>query len=299
MATTFEIAFPLGTPDAVEAGEAALDEIDRIEDLLTVYRPTSAISQLNAGGRGQLDEATFALLQHCAALTQKTGGAFDIAIGTLIQAWGFFQRQGRVPNDGELAEAMHASGMKHVILDAERRFVKYFRESLKLNLGSIGKGYALDRAADVLKRDWGIRSALLSGSSSSVLAIGVPPSNVRGWPVSIVHPAQPERSLGTVWLCDAGFATSAATYQSFEYKGRTYGHVLDPRTGRPAEGMASASVLASTAAEADALSTAMFIAGAAWASDWFRSVEGYGAVLLPETGPVVAHGMTALNFDPA
>jgi thiamine biosynthesis lipoprotein len=219
----------------------------------------------------------FELLQYCAVLTNNTAGAFDPASGTLSRVWGFTKREGRIPSLAELMEAHAASGFRHVILnDGTVRF----RRPVEINLGAIGKGYALDRAAELLQTRWNIGSALLGGGGSSVRAIGRPPNDLRGWAVSIRHPSSEDRPLGTVFLKDSALGTSAATYQCFEYNGRTYGHVIDPRTGQPSDAMASASCVAPTAAEADAISTAFFVAGNDWAAEYLRSRPHLGAVLL-------------------
>jgi FAD:protein FMN transferase len=280
MATTFEIAIPYGTPNAMDAGAAALDRIDEIEDQLTVYRDRSEVAQLNRDRSAVVEQNLFELLQQCASLTNETTGAFDAAAGSLIKCWGFYKREGRVPNRIELTTAMHQSGFRHVVLDAANRRVKLNRPGVELNLGAIGKGYALDQAAEVLRNAWGIRSALLQGGGSSVLALGVPPTEERGWQVAIRHPSDDARTLGSVYLVDRALGTSAATYQSFEYNGKSYGHVLDPRSGRPADQVRSASCLASSAAEADALSTAFFVTGEDWTREFCRSREHLAAILL-------------------
>jgi len=288
MATTFEIALPFGFPRAVEAASAALDLIDELEERLTVYSDDSEVSRLNATAFDApvaVEPRLFDFLQHCAALTADTGGAFDPACGALVKCWGFYKREGRIPTEPELIEAVNRSGFRHVILSPETRSVKYRRAGLELNLGAIGKGYALDRAAELLRTRWGVRSAILHGGGSSVLAMGTPPGLPRGWAVAIRHPSEP-RTLGTVRLIDEALGTSAATFQYFEYNGRRYGHVLDPRTGRPADGTASASCVAPTAADADALSTAFFVAGAGWASTYCRPRPRLAAIMLP-------HGTTA------
>jgi thiamine biosynthesis lipoprotein len=288
MATTFEIALPYGTPNALEAAEDALDLIDELEDQLTVYRDHSEVSQLNAraaDGPVVVEPKLFELLTTAATLTNDTAGAFDIATGSLIRAWGFLKREGRVPPPAELKAARANSGTRHVVLNAQARSVKYRRRGLEINLGGIGKGYALDRVAELLRGKWGIRSALLHGGGSSVLALGTPPGHPRGWAVAVRHPWDEARTLGTVWLADQALGTSAATYQYFEYNGRKLGHLLDPRTGWPAAGTASASCVAPTAAAADALSTAFFVLGAAGAENHCRSRPWLGAVTLPEDAP--------------
>ncbi|QDU20949.1 FAD:protein FMN transferase [Urbifossiella limnaea] len=279
MATTFEVALPFGTRYAVPAAEAALDVIDELEDQLTVYRDHSEISRLNTSGIADVEPRLFELLSRCAGWTRESDGAFDIAAGALIKAWGFYRREGRVPTAREQADAMSRTGMRHVVLSENA--VRFRAVGLELNMGAVGKGYALDRAAEVLRRDWGIHSALLHGGGSSVLALGTPPDDPRGWPVRLRHPSV-DRSLGVVYLNDRGLGTSAATFQFFEYNGRKYGHVLDPRTGRPAEGTAAASATAPTAAEADAMSTAAFVAGPALADRLSRTRPQLGLVVLED-----------------
>jgi thiamine biosynthesis lipoprotein len=286
MATTFEVAIPCGShPDPVAAATAALDLIDDLEDQMTVFRDHSEVSRLNAAAAESpvvVEERLFDLFARSAAWTRETDGAFDIATGALVKAWGFFRRQGRVPEPRERADAMARSGFRHVILNAESRTVKFRREGLEINLGAVGKGYALDRAARLLRDEWGVASALLHGGGSSVYAVGPPPGDPRGWPVRLKHPSEPGASLGTVYLRDRGLGTSAATFQFFEYKGQKLGHLLDPRTGWPASGTACACVTAPTAAEADAMSTAAFVLGAAGAERLTRLKPALAAVVLDD-----------------
>src|SRR5204863_3970066 len=122
--------------------------------------------------------------------------------GALIKAWGFYRRRGRVPEAEERASVLERCGMRHVQLDPERRSLRYLRPGLEINLGSIGKGYALDRAAELLRTRWRVGAALLHGGGSSVLAVGTPPGDARGWPVAIKHPWQPDRRLGLLRLRD-------------------------------------------------------------------------------------------------
>lgn len=285
MATRFEVALPCGTPNAIPAAEDALDLIDELEDQLTVYREHSEVCRLNARASTEsvaVEEQLFELLQFCAGLTRETDGAFDIASGSLIKAWGFYQREGRMPTPREQAAAMAATGMRHVVLDANSRTVRFRVKGLEFNFGAVGKGYALDRAAELLRTKWGIRSALLHGGGSSVVAIGSPPDEPRGWPIRLRHPANDERSLGTVRIRDSALGVSAATFQHFVYNNKTLGHLLDPRLGRPAEGTASAAVVAPTGAEADALSTAVYVLGEPGADRLTRLRPSVGAVVLAD-----------------
>ncbi len=274
MACEFSVTFPAGFRRAVDAGCAALDEIERLEAKLSAYEPESEVSRLNRAAFERtvhVDAEVCEILNLAARVTEATGGAFDAATGALIKAWGFYAGPKRVPGEKELAAARAASGMAHVRL--ENRSVRFLRAGLEINLGSIGKGYAIDRAAGVLPSG----SALIDGGRSSLRAIG-------GWQVAIGDPFRPGRALGNMWLKDRALGTSGSAHQFFVQNGRRYGHILDPRTGRPAEGLAGASVCAPTAAEADALSTAFFVLGIDAAREYCREHPEIGAVLVTQPG---------------
>lgn len=285
MATTFEVIIPQAYPQAIDAAEDALDQIDAVEDQLTVYRETSEVSHLNAHAPREsvpVREDLFTLLERCAAYWQVTAGAFDVAMGALVKAWGFYQRQGRVPSHRELKHAMARSGMRHVILDRATQRVRFRVPGLELNFGAIGKGYALDRAAQVLCGKWGITSALLHAGCSSVLAVGSPPGDDRGWAVRLRHPWVLDRSLGIIRLRDRALGVSAATHQHFHHQGQRLGHLLDPRRGWPVQGRGCSAVLAPSAAEADAFSTALFVLGHAGAERLTRLRPQLSAIVLDE-----------------
>jgi thiamine biosynthesis lipoprotein len=285
MATTFEIVLPFGTARAQEAAEAALDQIDHLEQQLTVYREESEVSRINsqaAKAPVQVEERLFDLLSLAARLSSETEGAFDVAVGALIKAWGFYNRRGCVPSAEERAEVMNRIGMKHVMMNAEDRTIAFARPGPEINLGSIGKGYALDRVAEHLRAQFGIGSALLHGGHSSVLALGTHPGNRRGWPVGLAHPTASTRRLGIIHVRNRALGTSAATFQHLMYNGKRLGHILDPRTGWPAEGVAAASVTAPTASEADALATAFYVLGVEKARLYCEQHPRIGAVILPQ-----------------
>src|SRR5262249_29854506 len=155
-----------------------------------------------------VEDALFDLLRLAARISADTAGAFDITAGALIKAWGFFRGPKRVPPDEEIAAVLQCVGMQHVALEENGRTVRYNRPGLEINLGSIGKGYALDRMAELL-RLCGESSALLQGGYSSVYAMGAAPGEVRGWRVAIRHPWDAGRHLATVWLRDRALGTSA------------------------------------------------------------------------------------------
>jgi thiamine biosynthesis lipoprotein len=300
MATGFEIALPLGTDAAFEAADAGLDLIDQLEAQLTVYRDTSEVSRLNrsaAFGPLPVEAGLFDLLSLAARIHTETGGAYDIAVGALIKAWGFFRRAGRVPSEAERAEVLTRCGMRHVVLDPDRRTVQYRVRGVEINLGSIGKGYALDRVAQRLRGEWNVASGLVHGGTSSVLALGTPPGQPAGWAVGLGHPWDLRRRLGVVQLRDRALGTSSITFQHLEHQGRKLGHILDPRSGWPAEALASATVVAPTAAEADALATAFFVLGVEPARIYCQDRPELGAVLLP-AGAAAPLTVGNVDFSP-
>ena len=293
MATAFEMLLPLETPNAIEAGREAFELLDALEDQLTVYRDRSEVSRLNRQAARQavrVEAGLFGLLDLARQVHADTGGAFDVAIGSLIKAWGFFRGPRRVPPESEIQEALSVAGMVHVSFDGERRAIRYLRPGVEINLGSIGKGYALDCMADRLASG-GVIHALIHGGSSSIVARGDAHGDGRGWAVRIRHPVDGSSHLAEVRLRNRALGTSAATFQHLEHQGRQLGHILDPRTGWPASGVASASAIAPSGALADALSTAFYVGGVDLARRYCEAHPSVGAILLPEGGPLTVFGL--------
>lgn len=282
MACRFEVTLSDEDGRHVAAARAALDEVDRIEDVLTVFREGSEVARVNraaATGPVEVSPTLFSLLERCRALHEATGGAFDPTSTPLSRCWGFLAREGRLPPAGDIEAARAVVGMDKVELDPEARTVRFLVPGVGLNFGGIGKGYALDLVSELL-RQRGLSRALVSAGGSSVLAYG----GGAGFPVDVTSPRR-QGLIARLRLGDAGLGTSGAGEQFFEVEGRRYGHVIDPRTGWPAEGVLSASVVTRTAAEADALSTAFLVAGADLAGDYCAARPGTLALLVPEAGP--------------
>jgi thiamine biosynthesis lipoprotein len=265
MACQFEVFLNAGQhPHAAEHVIAALDLVDRLEAQMTVYRETSEISQLNRFGFDApriIESRLYDLLRRAQQICLDTSGAFDITAGPLTKVWGFFLRQGKLPTDDEIRSALERVGSHWLQFVDEMHSVRLGRAGMQVNLGAIGKGYALDRCAEQLM-DAGVHNFLIHGGHSSILARGSRDGR-RGWKVGLRDPLRPERRLGEIELHDVALGTSGAANQFFYHHGRRFGHVIDPRTGWPADKLLSATVLAPTAAEADALATAFYVLGAA------------------------------------
>ena len=260
MACRFEVVLPGEDARHVAAARAALDIADRLEMQLSVFRENSELSGVNRCAAEQPTEVSrplFALLQRAAKIHAETGGAFDITSTPLSRCWGFLHREGRLPDSQAIADALTHVGMKLVTLDVPSKTVRFQAPGVELNLGAIGKGYALDVMAKRLRRA-GVQHALLSAGASSILAIG---DDGAGWPVHIRPRLLDGARVARLRLRDAAIATSGAGEQFVVVDGQRYGHVLDPRTGWPASGVVSATVVTRDAALADALSTAILVEG--------------------------------------
>jgi thiamine biosynthesis lipoprotein len=279
MTCRFEVTLPSEDARHVDAARAALDEVDAIEEALTWFRDTSEVSRVNreaAAGPAAVGPSFLALLSLCRELHTATGGAFDPASTALSRCWGFLERRPRLPAEEELAAARARSGLDKVTADGLARTVRFAVPGVELNFGAVGKGWALDRVAATL-RVRGVARALLTAGGSSHRGWGG-----EAWELALRPGGE---DLGLLRLRDAALGTSATGEQHFEAGGRRYGHVLDPRTGRPAEGVRSASAVASEAAVADALSTAFLVGGPALAGPFCAARPGTMALLVLDARP--------------
>jgi FAD:protein FMN transferase len=285
MACEFEVCFPAGKcENGTELAIQSLDLVETLEEQLSFFRPTSEVSRVNCLAAETAVEVTpplWDLLCLALRLYEETQGAYDITSVPLWEAWGFARRAGKVPSEPELAEARSRVGAHLVELDPAQRTIRFRKPGVRISLASIGKGYALDACAERLLA-LGMSDFLLHGGQSSVLARGSPdvsvdtrsagvspavsgagatPSLPAGWEVGLRDPRQTSHRLAIVRLRNRALGTSSGQFQSFRHRGRQFGHLLDPRSGWPAEGVLSTMVVAPSAAMADALSTAFYVMG--------------------------------------
>ena len=272
MATRFEMVLHGEDELALRAaGEEALDEISALASQLNFYAVDSEISRINTEatlGPVPVEPGLFRLLQEAKRVHGLSGGAFDITVAPLMRCWGFVDGKHRVPSPGELAEARECVGMDLVHLDAENFTVQFERPGVWVDLGAIGKGFALEIAGEIL-RETGVTSALIHGGTSTVCAIGSPPDEAF-WKTAIEHPGwgQPgavilehKRLVAVAKLRDESFSVSAVWGKTFEEGGVSYGHVLDPRCGQPTQNALLAAVSLPSGTAADAWSTALLVSG--------------------------------------
>ncbi len=281
MACRFEATLPLRDRAGVRVAQNALDEIDRLEQQLTIFRENSEVSFINrnaASSEVHVEASLFALLARCQELWRETGGAFDITSGPLSRCWGFLRRQGRIPEPDEIEAAKALVGSDKILLDDESHTIRFERHGVEINLGSIGKGYALDRIAATMSS--GVKTALLSAGSSSTRAIGSGDRGHDGWMVGVRHPRHKDRRLAVLRMRDAAMSTSGSEEQFFEHDGKRYGHIIDPRSGWPADGVSGVTVVAPSAALTDALATAFYVGGRESAESYCSTHPGVLVLML-------------------
>ncbi len=282
MACAWSVIMNPGPPRQVMTASDALDIVHQVEDQMTVYRDDSELQRINFAAHKApqlVERKLYGLLKECLAISEATEGAFDPTAGPLIRLWKTCREQGRVPSAEEVCETMNRVGIGRITFDDGAATVSFPVEGFCFDLGAIGKGYAIDRAADHLSRE-GVDDFLVHGGHSSLRAVG-DHHGQGGWPVGIKNPLFTEKRYATLLLDDRAMSTSGSNIQYFRHEGRRYGHILDPRTGWPAEGLLSVTVLAPTAAEADALSTAFYVMGLEKAVESCHNRSEIGAVFVP------------------
>ncbi|HNR36415.1 MAG TPA: FAD:protein FMN transferase [Candidatus Hydrogenedentes bacterium] len=276
-----------GTDDIRRIAEEAFDIVDDLDNRISVWKADSQISYVNRHAAEEPVKAApdiIDLLLYCRKVNRESGGAFDITVGPLVKCWGFYKSEGILPTGDVLRDALAYVGMDKVNVDSSARTIKFAKPGVLLDFGGVGKGLALDRAARAM-RAHGVKAAVLNAGTSSILAIGAPPG-LQGWRVQIYDPYRPGHCLDEVTLCDASLSTSGNYEKFFEIGGKKYCHIFDPRTGKPVEGMLSASAIADTATETDALSTSFFVMGEAGVRAYCDAHKGIRAIMapIPENG---------------
>ena len=262
----------------------AFDEVDRIDRLMSHYKADSELSRINGEAARRpvtIEAELFDLIADALRYSRDSDGAFDITVGPLMKAWDFFRGEGRIPSERELAAARHRVGAGHVLLNPIARTIAFDRRGVELDLGGIAKGYAVDRVIRVLKERQ-IGAALVSAGGSTIYGLGAPPGR-EGWDVDIQDPIDPRKTALTIQLNDRALSVAGSAEKSFEAGGVTYSHIMDPRTGKPAQGVLSVAVLANSGTAGDALDNAFFVLGPAGTSAYLKKLPGTEAMFfLPD-----------------
>jgi thiamine biosynthesis lipoprotein len=243
--------------------QAVFDEIDRIEEVFSRFRESSEISRINrhaCDGPVVTDPEVFRMLAAAREVSERTQGAFDITVGSLTRAWRSAAKLEKIPDAQTLVDTAKSVGWANMELDPLWRTVQFFKPGMEIDCGAIAKGYAVDRAIEIL-RAANVQGWIDAGSSSIA---ATDEAFARDWKVCVVDPLNSSNFLSEVLLGGRALSTSGVKEQSFEAEGRLYSHLIDPVADRQQADQLQrmqATVLAPTSMLADALSTAIFILG--------------------------------------
>lgn len=267
MGATFTIVL-YGTDHASmnEAIDAAFEEAHRLDALLSNYRPETEWSRINRDAASRpltVSPELFRLLSECIEYSRASEGTFDVTVGPLMRAWGFWGGGRHIPSPDQIHDALELVGYRHVELDTTNRTVRFDRPGVEIDPGGVGKGYAVDRMVGVL-RSRSIRNALVAASGSSIFGLGNPPEEPRGWPISLADPWDHRKDATQVFLKDLSLSTSGSYEKSFRAGGHRYSHIVDPRRGVPAESAVQVTVISPRAIDSEVWAKPYFIQGSAW-----------------------------------
>jgi thiamine biosynthesis lipoprotein len=295
MWTKFEIiAYGQNRARLAEAANAAFDEIERLDRQMSNYSETSELSYINRNAAREeviVEKELFDFLQLSIEYSRTTGGAFDITVGPLMKTWGFFDNKGRVPDAGELKSVTERVGFNHVLLNERMHSIRFDREGVELDLGGIAKGYAVDKAAEILRAS-GVASAFITaGSAASVRSAH---RRQTSWRVEVSDPLDRSHKLETIDLSDRSVSTSGCREKTFESGGKTFCHIMDPRIGRPVRSDKRDDYYES-GVEAEALSKALLVMGIEKAREFLKTRRHVRALLFYQQ-PEGRLGCARLNF---
>lgn len=275
-------------PIADTAAEA-FELVDRLEAQISHYRAQSELSNINASAATRpirVEPRLFRILQQCVEFSRLTGGAFDITAFPLVRLWGFHDVAGPPPDQTAVSETLRAIGHRHLILDPSARTIAFDHPGVNISLAAIGKGLAVRRITEFLRERGGNR-ALISAGGSSVTAMA-PPPDLFAWPVGIQHPLMTDTPALTLNLSETSLSTSGAGEQTIGSGAEARSHLIDPRTGFPAHGALSVSVVTPDPVEAEILSTALFVMSPSERLSFLRDRPELSVTVIEPSGDDIA-----------
>lgn len=267
--------------------DAALREIERLDKLLGNYDQSGDIGLLNEAGYPggvQVSKEVFSLLERARLISKETAGAFDITVGGLMRLWSF-EKSHSVPEDQSLDLALNGVGWEKMILDEENNRIILDHPRTNIDLGGIGKGYAVDAAYRIL-RDRGVEAGIIN-AGGDLRVWGENPIRSGPWVIGIQHPRKPDELLGVMKLTDTALVTSGDYEKNFMIEDKLYHHILDPVTGYPTEGIQSVTVAAGTVEKADAYATALMVMGPKKAERFMAGIPGTEYIIVDSNGGIL------------
>jgi len=272
---------------AGKAIEEALDEMERMDRIMSNYNNDSELSQLNkkaAKSPAPCHEELLDVIEQSQYYSELSSGAFDVTISPIVALWGFFNEKGHIPPNKEIEKLLPAVSYKNIVInksdDPKKPSTVFLKNTqTQIDLGAIGKGYAVDKALETIKKS-GIGNACIN-LGGNIYVLGTP-TNKNAWKIGIQHPRDKDEILGYLELKDEATATSGDYERFFEINGKRYSHIIDPRTGRPVNGTIAATIVAPTGTKVDALSTSVFVLGHEKGLKFIKNIPDANAMIAYE-----------------
>ncbi|HHT9108397.1 MAG TPA: FAD:protein FMN transferase [Candidatus Wunengus sp. YC63] len=272
---------------AGKAIEESLDEMERIDRIMSNYKKESELSRLNKKAvkspvpcNGELLD----VIERSQYYSELSGGAFDITVSPIVALWGFFSEKGHVPPDKEIEKVLPAVSYKNIVINKSNDTKKPATIFLKntqtqIDLGAIGKGYAVDKALEIIRK-FGINNGCIN-LGGNIYVLGTPPGK-NAWKIGVQHPRNSGEILGYLELKNEATATSGDYERFFEFNGKRYSHIINPQTGRPVSGTIATTIVATTGTEVDALSTSVFVLGHEKGMELIKKISNAEAMIAYE-----------------
>lgn len=296
--------FMLGSPfemtvianDTIQANiyiNQAIEEVKRIENLISDWIPTTQISKVNQNAGiapVKVDKEVFELIERAIKISKLTNGAFDISYASMDKIWKFDGSMKEMPTEEAIKNSVAKVGYQNIILNEKESTIFLKNKGMKLGLGGIGQGYIADKIKGLLIES-GCKSGIVN-VSGDIFAWGKQPDG-KPWTVAIVNPINKNKVFASFPLEDSAVETSGSYEKYVTFNGKRYSHIIDPRTGYPATGVVSVSVFAKTTELADALATGVFVLGVDVGLDLIDQLKGIECIVVDEKG--IVH--TSKNID--
>ena len=267
--------------------EAAFAEIEKIDNLMSKYKNDSEISELNRDGFGRavkVSKSTYEVLKKSVKFSKLSGGAFDVTVGPLMDLWHSAEEKNTLPTDTEMQQARSKVGYDKLILDANEESIRFAAEGMKVDLGGIAKGYAIDKAAEAMRKGGALGGMIDIGGE--IICFGLPPAGQNKWRIGLQDPKKAKESFDTgtsllvLNLTDTAVATSGHYRRFVIIGGNKYSHIVDPESGRSSENLTSVTIICPSATDADALATAAAVMGKEKGLALIEQMPGVEAILI-------------------
>jgi thiamine biosynthesis lipoprotein len=275
--------------DTIQANvfiDEAINEVKRIENLISDWIPTTQISEINRNAgikEVKVDEEVFDLLERAIKVSKLTNGAFDISYASMDKIWKFDGSMKEMPSEEAIKKSVEKIGYKNILLNSNDKTVFLKLQGMKLGLGGIGQGYIADKVKALLQSK-GCNSGLVN-VSGDINTWGKQP-NGKSWTIGIVNPMNKNKVFATFPLDNSAVETSGSYEKYVTFNGIRYSHIIDPRTGYPATGIVSVSVFAKQTEIADALATGIFVLGIEVGIDLVNQLKGIECIIVDEKGKI-------------